>query len=87
MQADEGQDAGGDDRPGVEGEDAEEHHHQHWLLLRLQGAGDTAAVHAGTRGEEKEEVSSSHTSNQQTFKKINIVNEFISLVCAYRATY
>ena len=55
LQADEGQDVGGDDRPGLEGEDAEEHHHQHRMQLRVQRTSHTQPVHAWTRGEEEEE--------------------------------
>ena len=39
----------------VEGEDKEEHNHQHWLQLRLQGAHLIQSVQSWARREEIEE--------------------------------
>ena len=56
LQADEGQDIGWSHghKERVEGEDKEEHNHQHWLQLRLQGANLIQSVQSWARREKKE---------------------------------
>ena len=58
LQADEGQDIGRSHgrKERLEGEDKEEHNHQHWLQLHLQGANLIQSVQSWARREEKDTI-------------------------------
>ena len=53
LQADESQDAGGAHGQGLGRQESPQHHDQHRLQLRVQGAGPSQPVHARPRGEEE----------------------------------
>lgn len=53
LQADESKDAGGAHRKGLDRQEPQEHHDQHRLQLRVQGAGPPQPIHARPGGAKK----------------------------------